>query len=106
MKAILVGSRERTPELPDVPTGIEAGLADFQSIGWFAVAVTGGTPDEIVNKIAGSVGRAIRAADVTSRLSEMGATGVGGTPGEMAAFQAAETARWKKVIDAANIRSD
>jgi tripartite-type tricarboxylate transporter receptor subunit TctC len=89
-----------------VPTGIEAGLADFQSIGWFAVAVTGGTPDEIVNKIAGSVGRAMRVADVASRLAEMGATGVGSTPGEMAAFQAAETARWRKVIEAANISSE
>lgn len=106
LKPIVVGSRERAPELPEVPTAIEAGLPDFQSIGWFAVAVTGGTPNDIVNKIAEAVGRTMRAPDVVARLTEMGAKGVGNTPAEFAAFRSAETARWKKVIDAANIRPE
>lgn len=106
LKPILVGSRERAPELPEVATGIEADLADFQSIGWFAVAVTGGTPQDIVDKIAAGTGRAMRAPDIVSRLSEMGARGVGSTPAEMAEFRSAETVRWKKVIEAANIRPE
>jgi tripartite-type tricarboxylate transporter receptor subunit TctC len=106
LKPIVVGSRERAPELPDVPTAIEAGLPDFQSIGWFAVAVTGGTPSDVVNIIAAAVGRAMRAPDVVARLTEMGAKGIGNTPAEFTAFRDSETVRWKKVIDAANIRPE
>jgi tripartite-type tricarboxylate transporter receptor subunit TctC len=106
LKALVVGSRERAPELPDVPSAIEAGLADFQSVGWFAVAVTGGTPKDVIDKIAEAVGRAMRAPDVVGRLNEMGAKGVGNTPAEFAAFKDAETIRWKRVIEAANIRPE
>jgi tripartite-type tricarboxylate transporter receptor subunit TctC len=106
LKALVVGSRERAPELPDVPTAIQAGLPDFQSVGWFAVAVTGGTSREIVDKIADAVGRAMRAPDVVARLNEIGAKGVGNSPAEFAAFKDAETVRWKKVIEAANIRPE
>ena len=106
LKALVVGSRERAPELPDVPSAIQAGLADFQSVGWFAVAVTGGTPKDVIDKIAEAVGRAMRAPDVVVRLNEMGAKGVGNTPAEFAAFKDAETVRWKKVIEAANIRPE
>jgi tripartite-type tricarboxylate transporter receptor subunit TctC len=106
LKALVVGSRERAAELPEVPTAIEAGLVDFQSVGWFAVAVTGGTSSDVIEKISASVGRAMRAPDVVARLNEMGAQGVGNTPAEFAAFKNAETLRWKKVIDAANIRPE
>jgi tripartite-type tricarboxylate transporter receptor subunit TctC len=75
-------------------------------VGWFAVAVTGGTPKDVIDKIAEAVGRAMRAPDVVGRLNEMGAKGVGNTPAEFAAFKDAETIRWKRVIEAANIRPE
>jgi tripartite-type tricarboxylate transporter receptor subunit TctC len=103
LRPLAVGSRERSPALPDVPTAIESGLSDFQSLGWFAVAVTAGTPEPVVRKIAAAVARGIKAPDVSKTLGEMGAQAVGGSPAELAAFTRTEIARWKTIIDAAGI---
>jgi tripartite-type tricarboxylate transporter receptor subunit TctC len=106
LRALAVGSRERSPALPEVPTAIESGLADFQSLGWFAVAVTGGTPEPVVRKIAAAVARGIKAPDVAKTLGEMGAQAVGSSPDELAAFTRTEIARWKTIIDAGGIRTE
>ena len=48
IRALAVGSRERSAALPNVPTAIEEGLPDFESESWFAVAVMQGTPRPLV----------------------------------------------------------
>jgi tripartite-type tricarboxylate transporter receptor subunit TctC len=106
VRALAVGSRQRSPALPDVPTAIEAGLADFESVSWYAVAAPGATPDPVVHKIADAVARAVRAPDVSRRIIEIGAIPAGGTPEELAATIKETTLHWKKVIDAAHIRID
>ena len=51
VRALAVGSRQRSPALPEVPTAIAEGFADFESESWFAVAVLHGTPKPAVRNL-------------------------------------------------------
>jgi len=106
LKALAVGTPERLSVLPDVPTAKEAGLPGFESVTWFAVAAPGGTPDSMVAGISQAVARALRAPDVQARLAEIGLRGVGSSAAEMRDYVAAETAKWKAVVEKAGIKPE
>ncbi len=103
LRALAVGSRERWPALPDVPTAIEAGLPGFVSESWFAAAVAIKTPDPIVRKISASMSRILRSPEIATRIVQMGARPLGTTPEETTAYVRETTALWKNVIEAAKI---
>lgn len=103
VRALAVGSRERSPSLPDVPTAIEEGLPGFESESWFAVAALRGTPEPIVLTISGAVAGAIHSPEVSQRLLQMGARPVGSTPQQMQAAIQSTTALWKRVIEMADV---
>lgn len=105
LKALAVGSTVRSPAFPDVPTAVEANLAGFESVSWFAMAAPGTTPRETLGDIAAGVHRAVTSPDVQARLAEIGAQGVGSAPDELKSYMASETAKWKRVIENAQITS-
>ena len=59
LKLLAIGSPQRLPQLPEVPTLSESGLPDFRAITWFGLFTTGGTPREIVAKINADVQRIV-----------------------------------------------
>ena len=68
------------------------------------VVVPAGTPKPIVDQLAREIARSLTAADVRERFTASGMEAIGGSPDEFAAFLKAETAKWAKVIKAANIK--
>jgi tripartite-type tricarboxylate transporter receptor subunit TctC len=104
IRALAVGSRQRSPALPDVPTAIEQGLADFESESWFAVAVRRGTPQSAVQKISETISSAVHSPEVSERLLQIGARPVGSTPEQLQDSIKSTKALWKRVIDLANVR--
>jgi tripartite-type tricarboxylate transporter receptor subunit TctC len=105
VRALVVGSRQRSAALPDVPTAIEKGLADFQSESWYAAAVLHGTPAPVVKRISAAIVDAIHSPDIAARLTAIGARPVGGTPAQMQAAIKLTGAMWKRVIEIANIHN-
>ena len=103
IRALAVGSRERSASLPDIPTATEEGLADFESESWFAVAALRGTPAPIVQTISNAIADAVHSPDVSARLVQIGARPVGSTPQQMRASIQLTTALWKRVIEVANV---
>ena len=73
---------------------------------WFAIAAPPGTPLAIANKLNAAIVDIMKLPDVRERFAAQGAEVIGGTPAEMNAFLATERARWKKVIDTANVKLD
>ena len=105
LRALGVGSKSRSAALPDVPTVAEAGdLPDFVAESWYALMAPAGTPEPIIAKLHAAIAKAITAPDARKALEVQGANPVGGTPAELAAVIAADTARWGKVIRDANIK--
>jgi tripartite-type tricarboxylate transporter receptor subunit TctC len=106
VRALAVGSRQRSAALPDVPTAVEEGLSDFESESWYAAAVLRGTPDPIVQKISAAIADAIHSPAIAARLTAVGARPVGSTPEQMRAAIKSTAALWRRVIEVANIHSE
>lgn len=103
VKILAVTGAQRSPLAPEIPTLAESGLPGFDATTWFAVAAPPETPADIVAKINAAIVEVLKMPDVQKKFVEQGAQVVGDTPKGMADFLAAERARWKKVIDAAQV---
>jgi tripartite-type tricarboxylate transporter receptor subunit TctC len=106
MKALAVTSKERMPQLPDVPTMLESGLKDFDVTSWQAVAVPKGTPKEIVAKLQADIAKGFRSADMMQRFNNLGFEVVVNTPSEASAFFKSEIDRWAAVVKASGATVD
>lgn len=106
MKALAVTSKERMPQLPNVPTLIESGLSGFDVTSWQAVAAPKGTPKEIINKLQADIAKGFRAPDLTKRFTDQGFEIVVNTPAEASAFFKAEIERWTQVVKASGAQVD
>jgi tripartite-type tricarboxylate transporter receptor subunit TctC len=106
VKLLGAATARRSAMVPNVPAGPEFGLPEFIASAWFAVAAPPGTPAAIVDKLNAAIGDILKMTEVRERFTAQGAEVVGGSPAEMGTFLAAERARWKKVIDTANVKLD
>jgi tripartite-type tricarboxylate transporter receptor subunit TctC len=106
LRALGVASRSRSSAAPDLPTVAEQGLPGFEALSWYALVAPAGTPPEIVDKIAGEAGRALRSPEVRERLLGLGANPVGNTPAELAQMLKREHAFWGEFIRKAGIRAE
>ena len=106
LRAVATSSAKRSPLLPDVPTLDEQGVkgADVQS--WQAFAAPKGLPADIKNRLRDAVVAGLNDPVVKAQLLELGFEIVGNTPEQFTVFQAAEFARWKKVIELGKITAD
>jgi tripartite-type tricarboxylate transporter receptor subunit TctC len=103
LKFLGVATDARSSVIPDIPTVAEAGLPGFISSAWFAMAAPPGTPAAIAQQINAAAVEALKLPDVQKRFLEQGAEPVGNTQAEMAVFVSEEMARWRKVIQSANV---
>ncbi len=105
LRILGVGSEKRIVSLPDVPSMSEI-LPGFVSVAWFGIVAPPKTPAAIAHKLSSAVAEALRERDVLDRLAALSAEPVGGTPEEMAVFMKQEEARWKRVIEEAQVKAD
>ena len=103
LRLLGVATERRMSTLPEVPTIAET-LPGFSSAAWFGVAAPPGTPRDIVNKISADIAEVIRSPDVRKRFDDLSAEPVGSDPETMARFMGEEIARWRAVIDAAEVK--
>jgi tripartite-type tricarboxylate transporter receptor subunit TctC len=104
IKALAIGTPERSPALPDVPTAREAGLPAFDAVAWNALFAPKGTPKPIVDTLAAALDKALDDPNVRKRLIELGSElpGKDGRgPQALAALVKNEIARWTPIIKAA-----
>lgn len=106
VKLLALASPRRGAMAPNVPTAAEGGLPDFVASAWFAVVAPQGTPAAIASKLNAAIAEILKMPDVQQKFAALGAEVVGGSPSDMSTFMDAERARWKKVIDTANVKLD
>lgn len=103
LKILGVGSVERAPELPDVPTIAESGLPGFRSITWFGLVAPPETPAAVADKINKDVVAIINDRDINAKIRGMQMTPVASSRSEASKFFAEETELWGAVVRQANI---
>ena len=105
LKILGVSTAKRVPQIPEVATIAET-LPGYEAHTWFGVLVPAGTPQPIVDRLSRESMKILQSEDIRRRFAEVGAEPVGGTPQQFAAFMAAETIKWAKVIKASGARVD
>jgi len=106
LRALGMFSGKRLPAYADVPTLAEAGGPALESSTWLLFMAPGGTPKEIVNRLAAETTKALKESDVRDRLTQTGIEPVGNTPEQAKQFLDAEIAKWAKVINTAGVKAE
>ena len=106
LRALSITSAKRSPLLPAVPTLEELGIKDANVYSWQAIAGPRGLPADLKVKLHAAILAALNDPQVKPKLLELGFEIVATTPEQFSAYQAAEFARWKKLIESRNIKAD
>jgi tripartite-type tricarboxylate transporter receptor subunit TctC len=97
-KVLAVAAQNRSDVLPDVPTFVELGFADVVADNWSGVLAPARTPPAVIAKLNAALNAAVRNPETRAKLADNGVSATGGSPEELVALIAAETARWRKVV--------
>jgi tripartite-type tricarboxylate transporter receptor subunit TctC len=106
LRALGVARRNRSAQLPDVPTMSEAGLPGFESYTDYALYAPAGSSKAIVALLNRETNAVLQLPDLRAKLADIGIEIAGSTPEALQAEVANEIARWTKVIKDANIKQE
>jgi tripartite-type tricarboxylate transporter receptor subunit TctC len=97
LRALAVTGKQRSPQLPDVPTVAET-LPGFENIGWFGLMAPAATPKAIVDKVYRDTAKILDSTEMRARFYVLGMVPVGNTPAQFADAIRKESAHWAKVV--------
>jgi tripartite-type tricarboxylate transporter receptor subunit TctC len=106
LRPLAVSGNARLGGTPAVPTMDEAGVKGFDVSYWFAVYGPAGLPPAVLKRLNDALVKASDAPEVKLLRERSSGIAATSTPEELARFQAAESAKWGKVIKAAGIEPE
>ncbi len=106
MRVLAVTTLKRSSAAAELPTLAESGFPGFDTSLWFGLLAPAATPKDIIGKIHSDTVRALKLPDVQERIASQGADIVGSSPDEFAAFIAAESAKYARIIKQAGVKLD
>jgi len=102
LRALAVTTAKRSDELPDVPTVADT-VPGYEASAFFGFGVPHGTPKEIVDRLNAEINLALKDPATLATLKDLGGTPIPGSPADFGKLVADETAKWEKVVRAANL---
>lgn len=102
LRALAVTTAVRSPELPDVPTVADT-VPGYEASAFFGLGAPKDTPKEIIELLNKHINEAIKDPAILKKLSDLGGMPIAGTPEQFGKVVADETAKWEKVVGAANL---
>ena len=102
LRALGVTTLKRSPELPDVPTVAET-VPGYEAVAFFGFGAPHGTPKEVVDLLNKEINAALKDPGILAKLKDLGGIAEPGSPADFGKFLASETAKWEKVVHAANL---
>ena len=106
IRALAVGSPQRSKLLPNLPTIAESGVPGYESSSWTGLFAPAGTPAAVVARLEQTVRQAARSPDVVTTLSNMGAEPVGGSSADFKRFLDRNRELVERTVLAANMKSN
>jgi len=103
LKPLGVASSRRFPGLPNVPTVTESGLPGYQASSWNGIAAPARTPKAVIDRLNREINAALAVPEVKQRLQDLGVEARASTPEALKELLVAEIAKWRAVIERANI---
>ena len=105
LNGIAVSSLQRSSSLPDVPTFVESGVADFEISSWVGLMAPAKTPKAIIEKLNATLNAVLNDAEPRAKLETLGITATPGTAGKFSDEIKRDFARYGKVVKAAGIKA-
>ncbi|CAN7320675.1 tripartite tricarboxylate transporter substrate binding protein [Variovorax paradoxus] len=106
MRALAVSTKDRMPELPDVPTIAESGMPGFDVTGWYGLWAPKDTSNEVMNQISKALLAASARPEVRKRMSEISVVPGTLTAEQFAAFAERERSVWLGVMKNAGMQPE
>jgi tripartite-type tricarboxylate transporter receptor subunit TctC len=106
VKPLAVTTLKRAELLPNVPTMVEAGVADFEITSWFGLLAPAGTPSPLVSRLNAELVKVLAREDVKSTLGAQGLNVASSTPEQFAAHIKSEIARFTRIARTAAIKAE
>jgi tripartite-type tricarboxylate transporter receptor subunit TctC len=106
LRALAVTSTARIPEMPNVPTMAEAGVAGLELTLWSGLFAPQGTPSEILARLEAACRQILAEPAMRERLRGLATDAVGSSADEFAARIASDIRSWTEVAKAADVRID
>ena len=103
LRPLGVTSSKRSAVLPDLPTIAESGVPGFEFSTWFGLLAPAGTPKAVITRLNEATVAALKSPELRKRLQTAGMEPHPTTPAEFSALIRSEIAKWRKVIEDANI---
>ncbi len=104
LRALGITSAKRSVALPDVPTFAEAGVAGYESTGWFGIVAPAGTPAALIERLNAELQSALNDPEIRQRVVASGAEPAPGTAAEFRSLIESEIPKWAKVIQISGAR--
>ena len=104
LKALAVTTAKRIPQLPDVPTLQEAGVAGYDASVWLALLAPAGTPRDVVVKLNTEIAKLMAQPEVVKALTEAGVEVAPSSPEAMSSYLVKEMERWGKVVKETGVK--
>ena len=106
LRGLGIGTLQRSPFLPDLPTIAESGYAGFEAVGWIGIAAPAKTPAPILDKLNAEMVKIIHEPDVKEKLGTLAFTPVGDSRAQFATYMKSEIAKWGKAVKESGARAD
>jgi tripartite-type tricarboxylate transporter receptor subunit TctC len=106
VRMLAVGSAQRSPSAPEVPTIAESGYPGFEVTSWWGVLGPAAMPKEVVARLNTEIVRIMSTADARERIGGLGADIVTGTPEQFSSYLKLEHAKWGQLIKESGARVD
>lgn len=106
LQALAIASAQRSPQLPDLATVREAGIAGFEASTWFGVMVPAKTPPHVIDRLHTVFTGALRIPGVRERLLAQGFEIIGSAPKEFGDYVKAEIPKWAAVVKSAGVAAE
>jgi len=106
LRGIAIGLPNRYPDLPNVPTFAESGLAEYNVDAWYSLHAPAGAASAVVEKIHREIASILATAEIRDRLRQLVSTSGGMAPDAFGAYVKSEFARYAKIIKATGMKVD
>ncbi len=106
LKGLAVGSAQRSPAAPNIPTVAEAGVPGFEYVTWYGMFAPAHTPKNVIAKLNAAVVKILAEPEMAQRLASQGAEPRSSTPDALLKFMQNESERWRQVIKSAGIKTE
>ena len=105
LRALAVSGAERSPELPEVPTLVEAGYLDAPYDAMFGIVTPTGTPAAVIDKLNVAINEGLRSQEMRASFAQLGIEPMVTTPQEFAALIAQEVPKWAEVVRITGVKA-